>query len=469
MRNLHHVVIIGGGFGGLFAARGLGRAPVRVTLIDRRNFHLFQPLLYQVATGGLSPANIAAPLRGIVRRQKNTTVLLADVRTIDVAGRTIPLPSGEVRYDTLIVATGVRHNYFGNDHWEALAPGLKTIEDATEIRARILGAFEAAEASSDVEEIRALLTFVVIGAGPTGVELAGTLAEIARDTLKRDFRTIDPTHARILLLDAIDRVLPPYPPSLSAKAAHSLRRLGVTVMTGVKVCDIQPGFVAVQRDTDTGAKPSSAPGDAHLETRNAGLETRSTERPDPTERVATRTVLWAAGVRASSFGRVLADRTGSVLDDAGRLFVAPDLTIPGHPEIFVIGDLACFTHPGGKPLPGVAPVAIQQGRYVAEVIRRRVHAERRSLPPPMPAPFRYHDRGSMATIGRAAAVADFGWARFSGYLAWLLWLFVHLLFLIGFQNRVLVFIQWAWNYFSFNRSARLITGAAPERHGDAGE
>jgi NADH dehydrogenase len=423
MNALPHVVIVGGGFGGLYAAKSLKRVAVRVTLIDRRNFHLFQPLLYQVATGGLSPANIAAPLRAVLKRQTNARVLMGEVVDIDVAGRRVRLSDEELSYDTLIVATGARHHYFGHPEWEQWAPGLKTVEDATEIRRRVLLAFEAAERETDPARRRALLTFVVVGAGPTGVELAGTIAELARHTLRRDFRSIDPASAVILLLEGTDRVLPPYPPKLSAKAALALARLGVQVRTNALVTDIHPERVTV----------------------------RSGEQ---TEIVPCHTVLWAAGVQASPLGTLLARATGAALDRAGRIAVQPDLTLPGHPEIFVIGDMATFTDPTGKPLPGVAPVAMQQGQYVARLIEARLRGQ--TLPP-----FRYHDYGSMATIGRNVAVADFGWLRISGYFAWLAWLFIHVLKLIEFDNRVLVLFQWAWNYVTRNRSARLITGADP--------
>ncbi len=420
----HHVVIIGGGFGGLYAAQALKRAPVQVTLVDRRNFHLFQPLLYQVATGALSPANIAAPLRAILKRQKNTHVLLAEVTDIDVAGQRLILSDGVISYDTLIVAAGVRHHYFGNEQWAALAPGLKTVEDATEIRRRILLAFEAAEREPDPHLRRAWLTFVIVGAGPTGLELAGALGEIAMHTLREDFRAINPAEARIILVEAADRVLPPYPPVLSAKAARAIEHLGVIVQTGATITAIDTDGVAVS----TGACE---------------------------ERIPTRTVLWAAGVQASPLGGILQERAGATLDRAGRVVVEPDLSVPGHPETFVIGDLAYFCHQTGSPLPGVAPVAMQQGRYVAALIRRRLRRERTTL-------FRYRDRGSMATIGRGVAVADlFGRWRFNGVLAWLAWLFIHLMYLVEFDNRLLVLTQWAWNYFTWNRGARLITGESP--------
>jgi len=421
---MHRVVIVGGGFGGLYAAQALKRAPVEVTLIDRRNFHLFQPLLYQVATGGLSPGEIASPLRFVLKRQRNARVLLAEVTDVDVDARCVLLSDGAVPYDTLIVAPGARHHYFGHPEWETRAPGLKTIEDATEIRSRILFAFEVAEREPDETRRREWLTFVIVGAGPTGVELAGTLGEIANDTLRHDFRAIDPREARILLLEGTDRVLPTYPPELSAKAAASLERLGVTVRTESVVTAIDDALVTVRRGRET-------------------------------ERVSARTVLWAAGVQASPLGRVLADRTGASLDRAGRVVVEPDLSLRGHPEIFVIGDLANYGHQTGTPLPGVAPVAMQEGRFVARLIRRRVSSP---AGPREDERFRYVDRGGMATIGRAAAVAEIGPFRFSGFFAWLVWLFVHLIYLIEFDNRLLVLIQWAWNYFTRNRGARLITG-----------
>ncbi|HKW96218.1 MAG TPA: NAD(P)/FAD-dependent oxidoreductase [Bryobacteraceae bacterium] len=416
----HRVVIVGGGFGGLYAAQALKRAPVAVTLIDRRNFHLFQPLLYQVATGGLSPGEIASPLRYVLRRQKNAEVLLGEVTDIDAAGRRLILRDGEVNYDTLIVATGASHHYFGHDEWEQFAPALKTIEDATEIRSRILAAFENAERETDEDARRAWLTFVVVGAGPTGVELAGALGEIANDTLRNDFRHINPAEARILLVEGTDRVLPPYPADLSMAAEKSLIGLGVRTMTGTVVTAIDAEGVMVRRGSEA-------------------------------QRIPARTMLWAAGVAASPLGRVLAECAGARLDRAGRVIVEPDLSIAGHPEILVIGDLANFGHQGGKPLPGVAPVAIQQGRYAAELIRRRIRGGTTR-------PFHYFDKGSLATIGRAAAVADFGRIHIHGMMAWLAWLFVHLMYLIEFDNRLLVMTEWAYNYFTRNRGARLITG-----------
>jgi NADH:quinone reductase (non-electrogenic) len=419
----HRVVIIGGGFGGLSAAKRLKHAPVQVTVIDRRNYHLFQPLLYQVATGALSPANIASPLRNVLKNQPNTKVLLAEATRIDAAGRRVILSDGEVPYDTLIVATGASHQYFGHDEWEKFAPGLKTVEDATAMRRRILLAFETAERERDPAKLAAWMTFVVVGAGPTGVELAGALGEIAHDTLKRDFRDINPSQARILLVEAAERVLPPYPPPLSESARKMLVRLGVTVRTGAAVKNIEDGSVTIQE---------------------AGR----------TETIPTRTILWAAGVLASSLGRSLADAAGASLDRVGRVVVNPDLTIPGHPEIFVIGDLSSFSHQTGKPLPGVAQPAIQAGRYVAKTIERRLHGKEIK-------PFHYLDKGNLATIGRAAAVADLGWLQLSGLPAWIIWLFVHLLYIVEFQNRLLVLLQWAWLYLTYDRSARLITGRNP--------
>jgi NADH dehydrogenase len=419
----HRVVIIGGGFGGLSVARRLKRAPVEITLIDRCNYHLFQPLLYQVATGALSPANIAAPLRHVLKNQKNTKVLLAEATHIDAANRRVILSDGSLDYDTLIVATGASHQYFGHDDWEQFAPGLKTIEDATDMRRRILLAFEAAERERDPEKLRAWMTFVIVGAGPTGVELAGTLGEIANDTLRHDFRNINPSEARIFLVEGTDRVLPTYPPSLSEAARKMLVRLGVTVRTGAMVTDISDGSVTIRAS-------------------------------DRTETHSTRTILWAAGVLASPLGRILAAEAGARLDRAGRVLVELDLTIAGHPEIFVIGDLANFSHQTGKPLPGVAQPAIQEGRYVGEVIQRRLKNQKI-------APFHYFDKGNLATIGRAKAVADLNWLRLAGWPAWMIWLFVHLLYIVQFQSRLLILIQWGWLYVIYDRSARLITGKNP--------
>lgn len=423
MAGAHRVVIIGGGFGGLSVALKLRRAPVDVTLVDRCNYHLFQPLLYQVATGSLSPANIASPLRNILKRQKNTRVLLAEAIGIDAHNRRVIFSDGEIEYDTLVVATGASHQYFGHDEWEKFAPGLKTVEDATDMRRRILLAFEAAERERDPAKLREWMTFVIVGAGPTGAELAGALGEIANDTLRRDFRSIDPSTARIILVEGADRVLPPYPPKLSAAARRMLERLGVTVRTGALVTDIRERSVTI----------------------------REGER---IEEIPTRTVLWAAGVLGSPLGRILSEEAGAQLDNAGRVIVEPDLTVPGHPEIFVIGDLAHFSHQTGKPLPGVAQPAIQEGRYVACAIERRLRGE--STPP-----FHYVDKGNLATIGRAAAVADLRGLQLSGVPAWLIWIFVHLLYIVEFQNRLLILLQWGWMYLTYDRSARLITGKNP--------
>ncbi len=414
------VVIIGGGFGGLYAARALRRVPVDVTLVDRRNHHLFQPLLYQVATAALNPSDIAYPIRVALRRQRNARVLLAEARSIDVDARNVILDDGELEYDYLILATGATHAYFGHDDWAEHAPGLKSIEDALEIRRRVLLAYEAAERETDLDLRREWLTFVVVGAGPTGVELAGALAEIGHHALAKDFRSIESAEARVVLLEGGDRVLPSYVPKLSAKAQRQLEKLGVEVHTNAMVTNIDGHGVDVARE-------------------------RGDERGD--ERYPARTVLWAAGVSASPLGASL----GAPLDRAGRVIVEADLTIPGHPEVFVIGDLAAA---GGSdsPVPGVAPAAIQGGRHAALCIRRSLRDE------PTEA-FRYRDKGSLATIGRAAAVADFGRLKFGGFFAWVAWMTVHILFLIGFRTKVFVMLSWAWSYLTFRRGARLITGS----------
>src|ERR1017187_3455592 len=423
MASTYRVVIVGGGFGGLYAAKRLGRAPISLTLIDRRNFHLFQPLLYQVATGALSPGEIASPLRAVVGRNRNTEVVLGEVRDLDAANRRVILDEGEVPYDELIVATGATHSYFGNDQWAALAPGLKTIEDATAIRARLLAAFERAEREPDAEKRRAWLNFVIVGGGPTGVELAGALGEIANDTLRHDFRHIDPAEAHILLVEGENRLLPVFPPGLSAKAEKQLRELGVETRTSARVTAIDAEGVTM---TFAGGS----------------------------ERVGARTVLWAAGVRASSMGKVLANRAGAELDRVGRVMVEADLSIAGHPEIHVIGDLANFSRQSGKPLPGIAPAAMQQGRYVAQAIVAKLRGKTMR-------PFHYFNKGNLATIGRNRAVADFGFLRVSGFPAWFLWAFVHLMYLVEFENRLLVFVEWVYNYFTRNRGARLITKGNP--------
>ena len=424
--HLHHVVIVGGGFGGLYAARRLAtQAGVQVTMIDRRNFHLFQPLLYQVATGALSPGEIAQPLRSILRRHRRITVLLGEAVGLDPGRREVQLSDGgPIHYDTLIVATGAHHAYFGNDAWAPLAPGLKTIEDAQEMRRRILIAFEAAEREADPAIRREWMTFVVVGGGPTGVELAGALGEIANDTLRQDFRSINPPDARIVLVEAVDRILPPYPPTLSRSAARQLERLGVTVSTKTKVTGIDENGVTVQRETGE-------------------------------ERIPARTVLWAAGVEASRFGRIVATAVGAEADRAGRLPVNPDLTLDGNPEIFVIGDLAIVTQSNGKPVPGVAPAAIQEGSYVGQEIGRRLRGEPSK-------PFRYKDKGDVATIGRLRGVANIGWlgpvGKLHGFPAWAMWLAIHIFYLIGFANRIVVTIRWAWSFLTRGRSTRLITG-----------
>jgi NADH:ubiquinone reductase (H+-translocating) len=424
---MHRVVIIGGGFGGLYAARSLRHEKLDVTLIDRRNFHLFQPLLYQVATGALSPSEIATPLRVLLHAQKNTQVLLADAIDLDAALRQVILAErgdhGALPYDSLVVSTGAHNFYFGNDAWEPIAPGLKSLEDATRIRHKILYAFEAAERETDPDIRRCWLTFVIVGAGPTGVELAGALAEIANDTLRHDFRDIHPEESRILLLDAAPRVLTVYSEKLSAAAERQLIRLGVRVIPSVRVTGIDPQGVTFT--TQSGA----------------------------TDRIETRTVLWAAGVKPSPWGHILAERAGAELDRAGRVKVNADLTIPGHPEIFVIGDLA-YREQDGKPLPGVAPVAMQQGRYAASVIAHRL-ANRASKP------FRYWDKGQLAVIGRNAGVGTIGGVELQGWTAWFVWLFVHLMYLAEALNRFVVFVRWGYQYLTFYRGARLITGDNP--------
>jgi NADH dehydrogenase len=420
MSGRHRVVIVGGGFAGLYAAQKLRYAPVEITLVDRRNFHLFQPLLYQVAAGGLSPANIAAPLRAVLARQPNVTTLLGEVIDFDVARREVILRDGmHLGYDSLVVAAGACHHYFRHPEWEPYAPGLKTVEDATAMRRNILLAFERAEKHPERIDTEGLLTFVVVGAGPTGVELAGAVSELACHTLRRNFRRIDPGRAQVLLLEAGDRVLATFPPALSAKALRSLERLRVNVLLKTAVTHIGPGFVEVLQQ----GQP---------------------------RRIATGAILWGAGVAASPLGARLAELTGATVDRAGRIAVQPDCSLPGHPEIYCLGDMMSLTQEG-KPLPGVAQVAIQQGVFAARKIARRAEGR------PSDETFRYRDLGSMATIGRAAAVADLGWLHLSGYLAWLAWLFIHLIYLVAFENRVLVLFQWSWNYFTRNRSARLVT------------
>ncbi len=419
--SLPHVVIVGGGFGGLYGAKSLKNAPVRVTLIDKRNFHLFQPLLYQVATGTLSPADIASPLRVVLSKHKNTQVLLDKVVDIDPEAKKVFLEDKDaLDYDALIVATGVSHHYFGNDQWQTEAPGLKTVEDALEMRHRIFMAFEAAEKEPDPQKRQALLTFVVVGGGPTGVELAGAIAEIAHKSVKDDFRDIDTTQARILLFEGMDRVLPPYPEKSSAQAQRALEELGVEIRTKTLVTNIADNTVTFRQG-------------------------------DRTETLEAHTILWAAGVKASFMGKVLAQKAGAELDRAGRVIVEPDLSLKDYSDIFVIGDLANFSHQGDRPLPGVAPVAMKEGEYVAKVVVRRIQGKEVK-------PFEYFDIGSLAVIGQNQAVVNLGFAKLSGFLAWLIWVFAHIYYLIEFDNKLVVMVQWGWNYITKGRGARLITG-----------
>jgi NADH dehydrogenase len=424
MPHPHRVIILGGGFGGLNAVQRLKRAPVEVILIDRRNFHLFQPLMYQIATGSLSPGEIAAPLRGVLSRQKNTQVLLGEVSDIDPVAKKIQLLDGATfDYDSLIVATGSQTSYYGNDSWREWAPSLKSVEEATAIRHKILYAFERAERAATHEESRAWLTFVIVGAGATGLELAGALAEIANETLKHDFRHINPQEARILLVEGGPRVLPSFPEDLSAKAEKLVSKLGVEVMKGVMVTSIDANGVTFRRG-------------------------------DKTESLAAHTVLWAGGVETTTFGKKLAQRTHAETDKSGRIKVNPDLTIPNYPDIFIVGDLAHAIDKDGKPMPGVAQVAIQGGAFAAKTIKARIQNKKTD-----PA-FRYFNKGDMAVIGRAAAVANIFGFHLSGFIAWFAWLFVHLMYLVEFQNRVMVFIQWGFEFLTFSRGARLITGHA---------
>jgi NADH dehydrogenase len=427
----HRVVIIGGGFGGLQAATHLAKASVELILIDRRNFHLFQPLTYQIATGALSPGEVCYPLRAIFKRRRNVRVLLAEVKGFDLDAREVRVEPGagdagptSIAYDSLIVAGGSRYSYFGHDEWAEVAREVKSLESALEVRGRILSAFEAAEMEPDPERRRAWLTFVLVGAGPTGVEMAGQIAELARDTLRRDFRAIDPRDGRVLLVEATDRVLTSFPPSLSRKAAQSLEDLGVTPLLERMVVEIDSEAVTV-------------------------------DAPDGSERIPARTVIWAAGVTASGLAAQLAELTGADLDRAGRVAVEPDLTLPGHPQVFALGDMVRVRGPDGAPVvyPGVAPVAMQQGRYVAKVVRARLRGKTIGS-------FRYRDKGNLATIGRARAVADLHAIQLSGFLAWVTWLVVHLWYLIGFQNRLLVFIRWSFSFFTRGRGTRIISGQA---------
>ncbi|MBD2453895.1 NAD(P)/FAD-dependent oxidoreductase [Nostoc sp. FACHB-87] len=415
----HQVVIVGGGFGGLYAAKALAKANVNVTLIDKRNFHLFQPLLYQVATGALSPADISAPLRSILSKSKNTKVVMGEVNDINPATQEVILSERTIKYDTLIVATGAKHSYFGKDDWREVAPSLKTVEDAIEMRRRIFKAFEAAEHETDPEKRRALLTFVIVGAGPTGVELAGAIAELAYKTLQEDFRNINTSETRILLLQGGDRILPALAPELSQEAEASLTKLGVVVQKKTRVTNIENDIITLKQG-------------------------------DEFKEVAAKTVLWAAGVQGSPMGRVLAEKTGVECDRSGRVIVEPDLSIKGYKNIFVVGDLANFSHQNGQPLPGVAPVAKQEGEYVAALIQKRLCGKTLQ-------PFKYTDYGNLAMIGKNSAVVDIGLIKLKGFSAWVFWLLIHIYFLIEFDSKVLVMIQWGWNYLTRRRSARLIT------------
>jgi NADH dehydrogenase len=416
----HEVVIIGGGFGGLYAAKALANTNVNVTLIDKRNFHLFQPLLYQVATGTLSPADISAPLRSVFRKSKNTKVLLGEVNNFDPKAQKVIMGDEVITYDTLIVATGANHSYFGKDNWKELAPGLKTVEDAIEMRRRIFSAFEGAEKEMDPVKRRAFLTFVLVGGGPTGVELAGAIAELAYKTLQEDFRNINTSETRVLLLQGGARILPHIAPELSQAAATALQKLGVLIHTNTRVTNIENDIVTFKQDGEL-------------------IE------------IASKTILWAAGVQGSALGRILAERTDVECDHAGRVIVEPNLTIKGYKNIFVIGDLANFSHQNGKPLPGVAPVAKQQGEYVGGLIQLRLQGH--TLPE-----FHYTDVGSLAMIGQNLAVVDLGFIKLTGFLAWVFWLVIHIYFLIEFDTKLVVVIQWAWNYITRNRRSRLITG-----------
>lgn len=410
-----HVVVVGAGFGGLRVARALGHTPVKVTVIDRNNYHLFQPLLYQVATAGLSPADISAPIRHILRKQKNTTVLMAEVTGVDLQQQLVFTPDSSISYDYLVIATGASHSYFGHDEWAPYAPGLKTIVDATSLRRKVLLAFEAAEMETDPDKVRELLTFVLIGGGPTGVEMAGAIAELAHKALATDFRHIDPTAARIILVEALPRILPAFPEDLSEKAKSALNHLGVEVRTSSPVEGVNEDGVEIAGN--------------HLATRN---------------------VIWTAGVAASPAGAWL----HAEVDRAGRVKVQPDLSLPEHPNVFVIGDTASLIQ-DGKPLPGIAPVAMQEASYVASLIEQKIAGKTAAQP------FHYHNKGNLATIGRSYGLADLGWLRFGGFIGWVLWLAVHIFFLIGFRNRVIVLFQWAWAYLTFQRGARLITFDSP--------
>jgi len=423
LENKHKVVIVGGGFGGLYAARALKRAPVSINLLDRHNYHLFQPLLYQVATGFLTPADVASPLRAELSRQKNVQVLMAKITDIDVDRRQVITPGCQFPYDSLILAAGASHSYFGHDEWEAYAPGLKSVEDALDVRHRIFLAFENAEITDDADEREKWLTFVIVGGGPTGVEVAGALGETVRYTLRTDFRAIQNDEVRILLMEAGDRLLPAYSPDLSASSARSLKKLGVSVYTNHMVTEIKYHRVEVRME-------------------------------EKTKRIEAGTILWAAGVQASPLGRILHEQTGVKIDKVGRLIVKPDLSLEGYPEIFVIGDLANFSHQTGKPLPGMAQPAMQEGAYVADLIEQRLQGK--SLPP-----FHYRDKGQLATIGRTDAIADLGKIKVTGFRAKLIWIFVHLWYITEFENKILIFLQWFWNFITMNQRARIIFDSSP--------
>jgi len=421
---LHHIVILGGGFGGLYAAKMLSRGgKVKVTIIDKRNFHLFQPLLYQVAAGWLSPGDIASPLRVVLNEYKNTYVLKAEVSDIIPQEKKVVFRDGEITYDTLIVATGSYHHYFGHDNWANTATGLKTVEDALEMRRKILLSFEAAERETDPLKQKEWMTFLIIGAGPTGVELAGTIGELTRTTLKDDFRNINTEDSQIILVEGLDHALPTYPPDLSEKAEKSLNKLGVNIRLNTMVTKIEDNKATINRNGDS-------------------------------EVIESRTILWTAGVKASSLGKALAEHTGAELDKSGRVIVNPNLSIPGYPNIFVIGDLAHLSYQEGKALPGVAPVAMQEGHYVAKLILNKIQGKDTK-------PFKYKEKGNLAVIGTNSAVADFGSLKFSGFVAWLIWAIVHIRYLIEFDSKVVVLFRWAWSYFTRKRGVRLITGEDP--------
>ncbi|WP_373478882.1 NAD(P)/FAD-dependent oxidoreductase [Geminocystis sp.] len=425
--DLPHVVIVGGGFAGLYAAKELGKALVKVTLIDKRNFHLFQPLLYQVATGSLSPAEICSPLRLVVGKNKNTHVILDEVIDINPEEKQVIMREGILNYDYLIIGTGVSHHYFGNDQWEKDAPGLKSIENALDIRRKIFLAFEEAEKVSSMEEKEEWLTFAIVGGGPTGVELAGAIAEIAHRIIKDDFKEIDTTKAKILLIEGMNRILPPYPEDLSQKAKESLEYLGVTVLTNRMVTNIEKSRVNIRY----------------------GEEEEET--------IKARTILWAAGVKASSLGKIIVEKTNAESDRVGRIIVEPNLSIKDYPNIFVVGDLANFSHQDNKPLPGIAPVAMAQGQYMSKYIKAQIKGE--TIPP-----FRYVDKGSLAVIGDNHAVVNLGFMKLSGFIAWLVWVFAHIYYLIEFDSKLVVMIEWGWNYITRGRGARLITGEISEKN-----